>query len=317
MKAPYEDFDHAPTFTSRIEGAGGGLGGGSGKSGSDSQTTPTNDPNSLRSSATAQVVDLLCEGPIQGLIAGGKSIFLNDTAAQNEDGTYNFKGLSWEMRLGLPVQDVLPSFADVEATVGVNVKAQYQVPVARELTDPDLDKVRVTIMVPSLSQTNTQDGSIHGSSVSFSIQIAYADGSFMETGVSGAITGKSMAPYYRSFEIPLPLRAFGPSNPWTIRLRRDSADSTDEYTQNDLYLYSITGIISERFTYPNSAIVGLDVDAQLFGNSIPSRGYEIYGKQISYPSNYDPQLRTYAGIWDGTFSFGYCNNPAWVFYDVL
>lgn len=61
----------------------------SSKSGSGSSTA-----NTIKSSARVRVVDVLSEGPIQGLVNGAKSIYINDVALQNADGTYNFEDVT-------------------------------------------------------------------------------------------------------------------------------------------------------------------------------------------------------------------------------
>ncbi|ELP0584583.1 host specificity protein J, partial [Escherichia coli] len=38
---------------------------------------------------------------------------------------------------------------------------------------------------------------------------------------------------------------------------------------------------------------------------------------IQVPSNYDPEKRTYSGIWDGSLKPAYSNNPAWCLWDML
>ena len=63
-----------------IEGSGGG---GGGKGGGGSTHTPTEADDSLQSKQFASVLDLLCEGPIQGLDDGYKSIYLNGTPVQS------------------------------------------------------------------------------------------------------------------------------------------------------------------------------------------------------------------------------------------
>ncbi|HBA3165376.1 TPA: host specificity protein J [Escherichia coli] len=43
----------------------------------------------------------------------------------------------------------------------------------------------------------------------------------------------------------------------------------------------------------------------------------IRGRIIQVPSNYDPEKRTYSGIWDGSLKPAYSNNPAWCLWDML
>ena len=76
----------------RIQGAGGG--GGGGKGGGRSSRTPIEADDTLQSEQFANVLDLLCEGEIQGLDDGGRSIFLDDTPVQNTDGSFNFQNFA-------------------------------------------------------------------------------------------------------------------------------------------------------------------------------------------------------------------------------
>ncbi|ENH5264940.1 host specificity protein J, partial [Escherichia coli] len=65
------------------------------------------------------------------------------------------------------------------------------------------------------------------------------------------------------------------------------------------------------------AIVGLQVDAEQFGGQQMTVNYHIRGRIIQVPSNYDPEKRTYSGIWDGSLKPAYSNNPAWCLWDML
>ncbi|HAU8735292.1 TPA: host specificity protein J, partial [Escherichia coli] len=64
-------------------------------------------------------------------------------------------------------------------------------------------------------------------------------------------------------------------------------------------------------------IVGLQVDAEQFGGQQMTVNYHIRGRIIQVPSNYDPEKRTYSGIWDGSLKPAYSNNPAWCLWDML
>jgi len=125
------------------------------------------------------------------------------------------------------------------------------------------------------------------------------------------ITGKTTSRYQRAYRIPLT-----GTGPWDIRVRRLTADSTSATLINKTYWGSLTQIIDAKFSYPNSALMALSVDASNF-NNIPLRGYDIYGLLVRVPSNYDPVARTYTSTWDGTFKIAWTDNPAWCFYDLL
>ncbi|EFO2477506.1 host specificity protein J, partial [Escherichia coli] len=94
-------------------------------------------------------------------------------------------------------------------------------------------------------------------------------------------------------------------------------DSTTDQLQNKTLWSSYTEIIDVKQCYPNTAIVGLQVDAEQFGGQQMTVNYHIRGRIIQVPSNYDPEKRTYSGIWDGSLKPAYSNNPAWCLWDML
>ena len=107
-----------------------------------------------------------------------------------------------------------------------------------------------------------------------------------------------------------------PRVPFTIKVERITADSTSNRLANKTMWASYTEIIDAQFRYPNTAYMGVKFDSEYF-NNIPVRTYEIYGIKVRVPSNYDPETRTYTGLWDGTFKVAYTNNPAWILMDVV
>ncbi|HEB3783567.1 TPA: host specificity protein J, partial [Escherichia coli] len=104
---------------------------------------------------------------------------------------------------------------------------------------------------------------------------------------------------------------------FNIRMVRETADSTTDQLQNKTLWSSYTEIIDVKQCYPNTAIVGLQVDAEQFGGQQMTVNYHIRGRIIQVPSNYDPEKRTYSGIWDGSLKPAYSNNPAWCLWDML
>ncbi len=292
-----------------VIGAGGG---GGGKGGGGDTHVFHEDPNSLRSKSIAKIIDLLCEGEIGGLVNGGKSIFLDNTVLQNEDDSYNFSGVSWLSRNGTPAQDYIPGFSSVENEASVGVEVTNSASVTRTIVGDNLDAVRVKIRIPQLTRSDTTNGDLYGTSVRVTIDLKPNGGSFVQV-KDDTIQGKNVVPYEREYRIELPAGG----SPWDIRVNRLTADSAVASLVNKTYWSSYASIIDAKVQYVDSALVGLTVDAEKFGTSVPARAYEIYGLIIKVPSNYDAETRVYTGIWDGTFQLAYSNNPAWVMYDIL
>ncbi|HGE3551131.1 TPA: host specificity protein J, partial [Escherichia coli] len=105
--------------------------------------------------------------------------------------------------------------------------------------------------------------------------------------------------------------------PFNIRMRRMTPDSTTDQLQNKTLWSSYTEIIDVKQGYPNTALVGVQVDSEQFGSQQVSRNYHLRGRILQVPSNYNPQTRQYSGIWDGTFKPAYSNNMAWCLWDML
>ena len=309
----------------RIYGAGGGGGGGKGGGGGSQQTarTPTVANDSLDSKQYATVLDLISEGEIQGLKDGFKSIFLNNTPLQNPNGSYNFQNVTIQTRTGTQAQSYIPIAADVEDEKPVNVEVQQGTPVTRQIVDANVNAVRVTITVPQL-QRSLSNGDVEGQSFSLSIQVQYDGGGF-STVITDTISGRTTDPYQRDYLINLSagfttadIRVNRLSPPDATLVANDSnvLDSISRFNWT-----SYTEIIYAKLRYPNSALIGLRIDAEQF-SAIPSRSYLIRGIKVQIPSNATVDSTTgrliYSGIWNGTFGAAqWCSDPAWILWDLL
>ncbi|MFJ2336918.1 host specificity protein J [Pseudomonas protegens] len=290
----------------QIRGAkGGGKGGKKGSS-----RTPIEYANTLRSASTARMIDLLGEGPIVGLVDGLKSVFLDDTPLQNADGTFNFQGVTVNERTGETNQSRIPGFPSVEHEVDVSTQVKYDMPIVRTVSNLEADAVRIKIRVPALTNQNTTNGDISGSGVDLAVDVQSNGAGWVQRAVIN-IQGKTTSPYERQMRVDLP-----DLGPWNIKVRRLTSDSGSSTVQNDSFWAGYTEIIDARLTYPDSALVGLEVDARQFGTDIPSRSFDVKGRIIRVPNNYNPETRIYSGLWDGTFQLAWTDNPAWVYLDL-
>ncbi len=288
----------------KIRGAGG--------DDSPSQHVPVEASDTLQSSAAAQILDLVSEGEIEGLANGLKSIYLDGTPIQNDDGTFNFSGVVVNTRVGTQAQAYIPGLSDAEneISVAVEVKNGAPGPIIRSVTNENVNAVRVLISFPQLSSSNASNGDLSGTSVNYAIDLQTNGGGYQEV-INQTIYGKSMSKYERSYRI-----ALTGTPPWDIRVRRITADSVSAGLQNRTVWESYTEIEDVKLGYPNSALVGIRVKASQFSN-VPTRAYDLKLLKIQVPTNYDPVTRVYTGSWDGTFKIAWTQNPAWIFYDLI
>ncbi|MCW9717323.1 phage tail protein [Avibacterium sp. 21-599] len=265
--------------------------------------TPVEAPESGRSKQLVNIVEIISEGEIQGLVNGVKSVFLDKTPIQASDDSYNFNNVDAQGRIGAQDQDIMEGFNTSEKEVAVSAQVRKTVPITRTITDSKVSRLRLTLGVQSLFSQNDQ-GDTNGTRVDLNVIIG-------EQIYPVTIEGKYSSQYLRQFE-------YGdlPPVPFQVRVERLTDDSKSQRLQNNTLWSSYTEIIETQFTYPNTALVGIQFDSEYFG-SIPNRNYEIYGIKLKVPSNYDPINRTYDGLWDGTFKIAWSNNPAWVLYDLM
>src|SRR6266571_886658 len=288
-----------------------GAGGGGGKSGGGSGHTPTEAADSLQSVAFVAVLDTLCEGEIQGLVNGMQSIFLNGVPLLQQDGvTANFSGATVGWTNGTQTQHYIPGFGGVEATVTLGTQVKNGLPITTAISNVAANACVVTLAVGGLSSTNVSTGDVTGSSVEMVVDYQPTNSGWIRA-IDAVVTGKTRSRYERSYRFPLT-----GTGPWNVRVSRVTADSSSSLLVNDTYVDAVTSIVDQQLRYPNTALVGMQIDARQFG-SIPTRTSLIQGMKIRIPSNYDPVARTYTGIWDGSFYVAYSNNPAWCLYDLL
>ena len=282
-----------------------------GKGGGGGARQPVEAADSLHSTSYARVLDLLSEGEIEGLVNDLRSIYLDGTPLANADGSLNFAGVTADFRSGTQTQEPIPGFPSAESPVAVGLELKAAMPWVRAINNRNLSAVRVTLGVNGLSKANTENGDISGYTIDYAIDLQTDGGAWIEV-LAAAFSGKTTQEYRRTHRIDLPTAAIG----WTLRVRRLTQNANTNTVADTTVIESITDVIDAKLRYPMSALVGLQVDASQFQGSVPTRAYHVRGRVIRVPSNYDPELRGYTGIWDGTFKSAYSNNPAWVFYDL-
>ncbi|HAV1656005.1 TPA: phage tail protein [Enterobacter hormaechei subsp. steigerwaltii] len=279
------------------------------KGGSQKQHTPVEQPDSAQSMARCRMLLALGEGEFAGGL-DATSIFLDGTPLGNADGTMNFENVSWEFRPGTQTQTPIPGFPAVENETTVGVSLTKATPWTRALSNTQIDAVLVRIGILGLQQQEN-DGDIVGTTVKYHIDLA-VDGGAFSTVMTRTVTEKLSSLYELTHRINLPKASTG----WQIRVVRDTDDSTSQMLQNKTQVQAITEVIDARLRYPHTALLYVSFNAKSF-NNIPKVSCKPKGRIIRIPSNYDPIARTYSGTWDGTFKWGWTNNPAWIWFDVL
>lgn len=277
-----------------------------------SARTPHETPDSLRSSQRLRAIGLISLGPIKGPANKWKSTYFDNTPIQNANGvddndesSFNFKNTEIAYTLGTQDQLPLQGFEMSEREVSVGAEIKNVTPVTRTVIDPDVTRLRITCGVSALFSQN-DNGDTEGTSVSLEILINGQSRTVKN------ISGKSSSRFYRSYIIDNL-----PPKPFTITVKRLTADSKSQRLQNGTHWVSYTEIIDTKLSYPNMALIGIKTDSR-YNPNFPNVNLLLYGRLVKVPSTYNPETRTYApGIWRGDWKEEWTDNPAWIFYDLV
>lgn len=301
-----------------IQGSGGGKGGGA--------TAPVEAPNTLQSRSTIKVVEVLSEGEVIGVVGGLQGVYFDDTPVGNLDGTFNFPAVLFDQRMGEDPQSYMPGFPGTENAFSVNTQVTQASPVTRQNSAVNVDAIRVTVRLPNgLSTLDTSTGDLNGYTLPLAIDVRIAAGTFQQV-FTKIITGKSTTPYEESYRIEKPAGILATQR-FSIRVRRLDLENPSSNIANRLDVFAVTEINDIQVGYENAAVVGVALDSESTGGNVPGRAYLLDGIQIQVPQNYLPTVynadgsvsnyASYTGTWDGTFKTSWCDDPAWILYDLL
>jgi predicted phage tail protein len=296
--------------------------------------------DALSSKQFATIVDVLSEGEIEGFpsaaaftkgtanynTAALKDVFLGKTpvlrASADPTNTqptdFNFQDVEFEPRFGTSNQTFISGIANIESETNVGSKVENGTPISRQITNSNINAVRVTLRFNGLQKFET-NGDVNGASVELTIKIIQNNGT-TSTPISDTVTGRTSSAYNRDYRIDLPS---GLNFPITVQVTRVTADATDPNRLRDEFFFqSFTEIIDEQRPYPDIAHLALRFDSEQF-SSVPRRMYKVRGVKIKIPHNGTVEAATgritYTGTFNGTLTTAkvWCSDPAWILFDLL
>ena len=297
----------------------------------------------LNSTSTIRILDLLCEGPIEGIVGARQGVYLKETPLNTGD-TENFAkaNVSYDIQLGNREQDQLSQGKDgvsnivnVATEVGSNysetlnennevTERDYGAgQLIRQITDPEVDRISLLFTIPRLFST-AQEGlarnQLFDATVKFEVYVQSADSKNYQKKYTKTINGISTS----SYQYETPLIELTGSAPWNVKVvKLDLGESSFEVTFNDfedtatntplsngrgnqLLWTSLIEHQSIRTAYPYSAVAGLNVSTEEF-DGLPTRAYLIKGKKVKIPHNAtvraDGSL-TFQGAFNGSLKAG-------------
>ena len=309
---------------------------------------PTRTPDTLHSKQFATFLDLISEGEIEGSATASKEgitdrtstaytnaylkdVFLNDTpvlqASANSsnpaDSDFNFQNVTFTPRFGTANQTKVDGIESSSSITPVGVTVTTSAPVTRQITNTNVDRIKVTVSFPQIQKATTE-GDLLGSTVQLKVAVQYNSGGFTDV-ITDTITGRTADAYQKDYSVKIT-----GSFPVDIRVIRVTADSTDSSLIDSFQFASFAEIIDDASTYANSAYNAIRLDSQQF-SSIPRRKFRIRGIKVRIPgagasSSGTPTVDSATGrivypdgyIFGGTFQAAtWCSCPAMILLDLL
>ncbi|WP_336147065.1 TipJ family phage tail tip protein [Acinetobacter soli] len=276
---------------------------------SSSSRTPVVATDSAQSKTYIKILYGYAEGEIEGPVNGAQGIYMEETPILDSNGNKNFESVTWDYRNGTNDQTYIEGFPEVSSETDVNVELKSTAWI-RSLTNVEINAVRLRLKWGALRSTNASTGDVTGVTIRYAVDVSTDGAAYVEV-LNTQISDKTSASYERSHRIDLPKSESG----WNIRVRRLTPPAGTDYVTDQMYVASYAEVIDAKFRYPNTALLGLQYDAETF-SSVAKVAIRARGTKIRVPSNYNPKTRVYSGIWDGSFKRAYSNNPAWIYYDL-
>ena len=309
----------------------------------------------LNSTSVIKFVDLLCEGPIAGLVGTEEGIFLEETAIRTS-GSRNFlaEDVSYDFKPGGRTQSELiqgkngtSTVTDINTEIGENysetLNENNQVvarnygsgQIIRQITDTDVEAFELLLSLPRMfctAQEGLAKGQLFNSSIRLAVDVQ-ASGQSFNTVYDRTITGVAVSNY--QFKTPrINLTGQGP---WNIRVRKlnlgeghfevkfanfsevEKNIPLANSRANQIVWTSLIEVQSIRTGYPFCAVAGLSLSTKQFAG-LPTRAYKIRGRIVQIPSNAsvraDGSLE-FTGAFDGSLEEAWTTCPVCCWYDML
>lgn len=214
----------------------------------------------LNSKTTVKIIDLICEGPIEG-VQGRKGVYLDETSAVDKE----VQAENFEQRRGrlgqkaLAEEKTIPVAIDVNADVGAEYSEELDADgnrvsgkddygtgyVIQQITDLEADSVELVFTVPRLFSTALEGlarGQLFPARIKYRIEIQNAKSSYVRVHLDeDVIEGISTSAYqFKTKKIDLdiaPSNTPGKNGPWNIKvskLKFYNPEDAFEFKRSDL-----------------------------------------------------------------------------------
>ena len=297
----------------------------------------------LNSTSTIKIIDLLCEGEIEGIVNGKRGIFLDETPVKTGNvNNYSSEHFTFEFRTGTKNQPQLSDYQQGGASnltnfseeIGSNYSetknAQNKVTARnygagktlKQITDEQTTSVEFLFTIPALFCTAMEGvarGQLFNAKTRIRIQLKQKGQGFNEV-YDKEFTGISTSDYqFKTPRIQLDgdppylfkiIKVTNKENDYEVKKSDfediDSTTPLENTRANRVILTSMIERQDFKSRYPFTACVGVSLSTEAFA-SLPTRAYLVKGMKVKIPHNAvvrnDGSLR-FNGSFNGSLKTG-------------
>ena len=293
----------------------------------------------LNSTSTIKVIDLLCEGEIEGIVGGKRGIFLDETPVMTGNVTnYSDEHFTYDFRTGTKNQSQLKDYQKGGASNLINVSeeigsnynetknTQNKVTARnygggktlKQITDEETTSVEFLFTIPALFCTAMEGvarGQLFNAKTRIRILLKQKGTGFNEvydksfTGISTSEFQFKTPPIELDREPPFLFKIIKVTDKENdYEVKKSNFEDLDPNTPlentraNRVILTSIIERQDFKSRYPFTACVGVSLSTESFA-SLPTRSYLVRGMKVKIPHNAivrnDGSLR-FVGSFDGS-----------------
>ena len=293
-----------------------GRGGGKPKS-------PKRTADTLRADDTVEILLAISEGPINGIrnkINPEKDFLVSGTPVQSPVDNWNYEGFVVEQYPGDPISPtpVAMALGGFGNNTTVNVPLATGVAITRTTSTGNIDAIDVRLRLDALYLQN--DKGVFEDTFIFSVQYREQGSSTWLNGMTPApgeteklkIKGKTTRPVPIEIRIPVTRT----TNPYEVKVYMWNSDVSTTNIISATW-ESFQEIDNQPRSYPGTALVRFMGKATDQFTSIPTLEGIYEGRILRVPTTYDPETKTYSGVWDGSWKLAFCDETAWVLADMI
>lgn len=268
--------------------------------------------------STSQIIDAICEGPIEGWPTSSalKYVYLDGAPVESYEGQVSNSSLRFEFTNGTADQNPLSNYTligavkapayqaeilDANDTIngGTAITQQVQIRDDTDGTYPIVEAVAFTFSFPEGIFRYKSSGGRDNTPVTLKIELSPKSiGGTYVVCIDDAWVQEITSDFEVTYIVEIPPGWSAPTDlqkyaeadraedTVNFKITKYNSEWDNERAHTKLYLKHYAIYTKNQFSFPHTAVAGVTIDSKNFDGSIPRRQYELKLLKVKVPSNY-------------------------------